>query len=166
MTLLAFAAEHRAAAQLLLGAGCAAINRYLLPAGRQQQTHHSGERMMGGTDRQTEGRSTVSYTLLCILCKQSKTSSIKISNVLLSQPLNVALQKLHLTTTSKHAHCCTTVTTLLHTFNGLFSRTTWVSLVSSGKRCTVKNVAKNWGLGLGLGLVLGSAVKAGYRPIG
>jgi len=34
VTLLAFAAEHRAAAQLLLGAGRAAINRYLLPAGR------------------------------------------------------------------------------------------------------------------------------------
>jgi len=41
VTLLAFDAERRAAAPLLLGAGRAAIDRYLLPAGAQQQTRSS-----------------------------------------------------------------------------------------------------------------------------
>jgi len=34
VTLLAFAAQRRAAAPLLLSAGCAAVDRYLLPSGR------------------------------------------------------------------------------------------------------------------------------------
>jgi len=47
VTLLAFDAERRAAAPLLLGAGRAAIDRYLLPAGRTaanpQQRSAAGE---------------------------------------------------------------------------------------------------------------------------
>ena len=54
MTLLAFAAKRRAAAQLLLSASHAAIGRY------HQQTCSSGVRLANdGTDGQTDGRPTV-----------------------------------------------------------------------------------------------------------
>jgi len=61
MTLPAFAAERRAAAPLLLTAGRAAIDRYLLPAGRTaanpRQRSAAGELW----DRQTDGRTDDRY---------------------------------------------------------------------------------------------------------
>ena len=57
VTLLAFAAERRAAAPLLLSADRAAIDRYILPPGTQQQTCSSGMRLANyGTDGQTDSR--------------------------------------------------------------------------------------------------------------
>ena len=58
MTLLAFAAERRAAVDMdrLLQAGCAAIDRYRLPPGPQQQTRHRLLQQANGTDRRTDGR--------------------------------------------------------------------------------------------------------------
>jgi len=54
VTLLAFAAAHRAAARPLLTAGRAAIDRYLLHAGAQQQTRRSEpQRPNDGKDGQT-----------------------------------------------------------------------------------------------------------------
>jgi len=57
MTLLAFAAERRAAAPLMLSIGRAAIDRYLLPAGRTaanpQQRNAVGEQWDRRTDRRT-----------------------------------------------------------------------------------------------------------------
>jgi len=43
---------------MLLGASRAAIERYLLRAGAQQQTRSSNVRPLAGTDRQTDGRPT------------------------------------------------------------------------------------------------------------
>jgi len=67
MTLPAFAAERRAAAPLLLAAGRAAIDRCLLPAGRTaanpRQRSAAGELW----DRRTDGRTTVTWTLLRVL---------------------------------------------------------------------------------------------------
>jgi len=58
MTLPAFAAERRAAAPLLLGAG--AVDRYVLPAGRSAanppHAAASVERWGRQTDRETDGR--------------------------------------------------------------------------------------------------------------
>jgi len=55
VALLAFAAERRAAAPLLLTAGRAAIGRYFLQPGAQQQTRSNGvQRASDGTDRQTD----------------------------------------------------------------------------------------------------------------
>ena len=49
--LLAFAAKRRAAAPLLLSAGCAAIDRYHLPA---ERTAANSQRMMEQTDKRTD----------------------------------------------------------------------------------------------------------------
>jgi len=58
MTLPAFAAERRAAAPMLLGAG--AVDRYVLPAGRSAanppHAAASDERWGRQTDRETDGR--------------------------------------------------------------------------------------------------------------
>jgi len=60
VALLAFAAERRAAAPLLLTAGRAEIDRYFLQPGAQQQTRSNGvQRASDGTDRQTDGRPAV-----------------------------------------------------------------------------------------------------------
>ena len=60
-TLLAFAAERRAAAPLLLTAGRAAVGRYLCPSGAQQQTPSSGVRRANGTDGRTDRRTLDRY---------------------------------------------------------------------------------------------------------
>ena len=70
VTLLAFAAESRAAAPLLLGADRAAIDRCLLPAGAEQQTRRPPQRRAaaklwdGRTDGQTDRRSDGHRTVL------------------------------------------------------------------------------------------------------
>jgi len=66
VTLLAFAAERRAAAPLLLGARRLPLSIDVSrPHGVQQQTRCTPRlRSIDGTDRQTDGRWTVSYTLL------------------------------------------------------------------------------------------------------
>jgi len=71
VTLLAFAAESRAAAPLLLGADRAAIDRCLLPAGPEQQTRRPLQRRAaaklwdgrtdGQTDRRSDGRTPDSF---------------------------------------------------------------------------------------------------------
>jgi len=62
VTLHAFAAECRAAAPMLLGAGHAAIDRYFLPAGRTAENRRSGVRRTNDeTDRQTDGRTPDRY---------------------------------------------------------------------------------------------------------
>jgi len=62
VALLAFAAERRAAAPLLLTAGRAAVDRYFLQPGAQQQTRSNGvQRASDGTDRQTDGRTPGLY---------------------------------------------------------------------------------------------------------
>jgi len=62
VALLAFAAERRAAAPLLLTAGRAAIDRYFLQPGAQQQTRSNGvQRASDGTDRQTDRRTPGRY---------------------------------------------------------------------------------------------------------
>jgi len=59
VALPALSAARRAAARLLLTASRAAVDRYLLAPGPQQQTRSSGVRRPYGTDRRT-----VSSTLL------------------------------------------------------------------------------------------------------
>jgi len=62
VTLLAFAAERRAAASLLLSAGRAAVDQYLCPPGTQQQTRSSGVRQTNyGAHRRTDGRTPYRY---------------------------------------------------------------------------------------------------------
>ena len=62
---LAFAAERRAGAPRCGAA--AAVDRYFPPHGAQQQTRRTPRlRSNDGTDRRTDGRSTVSQTLLNI----------------------------------------------------------------------------------------------------
>jgi len=57
VALPAFAAVRRAAARLLVTAGRAAIDRYLLHAGlTQKQTRSSGMHRPDGRDRRTDGR--------------------------------------------------------------------------------------------------------------
>jgi len=88
VTLPAFTAERRAAAQLLLNLAAAgrpyavpalsAVDRYFLPAGRSAANSPAtaavvdrwDRQMHGWTDRQTDGRSTVSWTPLRIICEQ------------------------------------------------------------------------------------------------
>ena len=64
MALLAFAAERRAAAPLLLWA-LAAIDRYLLPAGlTAANPPHAPAVAQDGTDRRTDRHRIVTQTLL------------------------------------------------------------------------------------------------------
>ena len=66
-TLLAFAAVHCAAvAPLLLGAGHAAIDRYLLPAGPTAANPPHAAAASNGWDRQTDTvrHRTIIYTML------------------------------------------------------------------------------------------------------
>jgi len=68
MALRAFAAERRAAARLLLTAGRAAIDRYLLAAG--PTAANPLQRRAAGWDRQTDGRTharSCIYTALCAI---------------------------------------------------------------------------------------------------
>jgi len=59
VTLLAFAA----AAPLLLGAGCGAIDRYHLPTGpTAANPQHAAAASIAGTDRQIDGRTPHRYT--------------------------------------------------------------------------------------------------------
>jgi len=72
VALLAFAAERRAAAPLLLWA-LAAIDRYLLPAGlTAANPPHAPAVAQDGTDRRTDGRTDTvsSHRHCCILCEQ------------------------------------------------------------------------------------------------
>jgi len=55
VTLPAFAAKRRVAAPLLLNAGRAAIDRYLVPAGPTAANPQQW-RANDGTDKQTDGR--------------------------------------------------------------------------------------------------------------
>ena len=61
VTLLAFAADRRAAAPLLLSADRAAINRYLLPAGVRRTNVGTDEQTDERTDRQTDRRTPDRY---------------------------------------------------------------------------------------------------------
>jgi len=76
VALPAFAAARRAAAWLQLTAGRAAIDRYLLAAGptaANPQLQRAAVRWDRQTDRRTDGRPTVAYTLLRVystLCGQ------------------------------------------------------------------------------------------------
>ena len=73
MAFYAFADACRAVARPLLTAGPPAMQQsidiFWLP-GPQQQTRSSGVRRPDGTDRRTDGRSTVAQTLIRILCGQ------------------------------------------------------------------------------------------------
>ena len=78
MTLLAYAADRRAAAApLLLGAGRAAIDRYLLPAGRTAANPPHAAAAVDSWDRQRDGHRTVIQTCR-ILCQQRKSQLIHV----------------------------------------------------------------------------------------
>ena len=63
MTLLAFAADRRAAvAPLLLSVGRAAIDRYLLPAGPKAANPPHAASAVDSWDRRTDGRTLCRYT--------------------------------------------------------------------------------------------------------
>jgi len=68
MTLPAFAAERRAAAPWLMSEG--ACYRSVSPARGVLSSKPAARRCCFVDRRETDGRSTVSQTLLCILCGQ------------------------------------------------------------------------------------------------
>ena len=72
VALPAFAAARRAAARMLLSAARAAIDRYLLPAG--PTAANPPQRPNAGTDRQTDGRPTVTQISLRMRAVQTMAS--------------------------------------------------------------------------------------------